>query len=99
MTAVFLVATLLPFLVASRVVRGWRGGLPIPEDRVRFETLVLGTGGLSAILHALIFTGLLSIPAVAAAGAAAHRIDGAVSGLRDHAAAGHTPHSWRVTVA
>lgn len=71
MTALFLLATLLPFLVASRVVRGWRGGLAVPEDRVRFEALVLGTGGLSALLHALLFTGLLSIPAVAASGAAA----------------------------
>jgi hypothetical protein len=69
MTAIFILATALPFFIASRVVLSGRGASPIPQDRERFEALVLGTGGLSAILHVLLFSGYLSIPAVAATGA------------------------------
>jgi len=69
MTAIFILATALPFFIASRVVLSGRGASPVPQDRERFEALVLGTGGLSAILHVLLFSGYLSIPAVAATGA------------------------------
>ena len=51
-------------------MRGQPDRALIPEDRRRFEALILGTGGLSGILHVLLFTGWLSIPAVAAAGMA-----------------------------
>ena len=70
MTALFLLATLLPYVCAARVLRGQPDRALIPKDRRRFEALILGTGGLSGILHVLLFTGRLSIPAVAAAGSA-----------------------------
>lgn len=68
MTAVFILATLLPYVIAVRMARG-RGEESNSTDRRRFEVMVLGTGGLYAILHALAFTGFLSVPAVAVAGA------------------------------
>jgi hypothetical protein len=68
MTAVFLLATLLPYVIAALVVRGRRDRQPVPPDRERFEEVLLGTGGLSGILHVLLFTGHLSVAAVTAAG-------------------------------
>jgi hypothetical protein len=70
MTAAFVAATALPYLLAGWVVRRWNGVSPVPSDRRRFEALLLGTAGLAGLLHALLFAGVLSIPAVAAAGAA-----------------------------
>lgn len=70
MTAVFVAATALPYLLAGWIVRRWDGVSPAPPDRRRFEALLLGTAGLAGLLHALLFAGVLSIPAVAAAGAA-----------------------------
>lgn len=67
MTAVFILATLLPYVIAARVAGGPGEGAP-STDRRRFEVMVLGTGVLYAILHALAFSGFLSVPAVAAAG-------------------------------
>jgi hypothetical protein len=66
----FVLATLLPYVIAAEFVRDMRGGAA-PTDRRRFEGMVLGTGGLYALLHVLTFTGLLSVPALAAAGGVA----------------------------
>jgi hypothetical protein len=63
----FVLATLLPYVIAASFVRNTRGE-GASTDRRRFECLVLGTGGLYALLHVLTFTGLLSVPGVAAAG-------------------------------
>ena len=71
MRFLFVVATALPYLVAHAIVRARRGGSLLPPDRLAFEVILLGTGGLTGILHLLLFTGLLSIPAVAAVGGAA----------------------------
>jgi hypothetical protein len=58
----FVVATVVPYILASRTAPA--GG----SERVhrRFETVVLGTGGLSFVLHAVAFTVGLSLGAVVA---------------------------------
>lgn len=69
----FILATLLAYAAAAWFVRT-ASAPPASTDRRRFEVIVFGTGGLYAVLHALAFTGLLSVPAVAVtvgAGAAA----------------------------
>lgn len=68
MIAVFLLATLLPYLAAAWFAREGASD-PSGGDRRRFDTVILGTGGLYAMLHGLTFAGILSVPAVAACGA------------------------------
>lgn len=60
----FILATLLVYAVAAWFVRS-ASAPPASTDRRRFEVILFGTGGLYAVLHALAFTGLLSVPAVA----------------------------------
>ncbi len=59
--ALFLLATAVPFVLASRTAPS--GAL---ADRRRFDTIVLGTGGLSLALHLVAFTVGLSLGRVVA---------------------------------
>ena len=70
MIALFLFATLLPYVAAAWALAGWRREA-VPADRARFEVVVVGTGVLYTILNLLAFTGTMSVPAVAACGIAA----------------------------
>lgn len=70
MIAVFVVATLLPYVAA-----GWLIGSDerdrVTLDRYVFDVVIVGTGALYSILNILAFAGVMSIPAVAACSGAA----------------------------